>query len=141
MTDAPEDAEGTTTQRRRIVVLGGGTGGTLAANRLRRVVATDIYGSGEFAEREARASMLDDPAAHAPFPYREDHLEVRWMDATHKPNDIEAFEPWSAIAFSEARIMRRRRGSMEGPLRSARPETVPRTARPSRMATVRTTGA
>ena len=34
MTDAPEDAEGTTTQRRRIVVLGGGTGGTLAANRL-----------------------------------------------------------------------------------------------------------
>jgi HB1, ASXL, restriction endonuclease HTH domain len=25
--------------------------------------------------------------------------EVRWIDATHKPNDIEAFEPWSAIAF------------------------------------------
>ena len=25
--------------------------------------------------------------------------EVRWVDATHKPNDIEAFEPWSAIAF------------------------------------------
>ena len=21
------------------------------------------------------------------------------MDANHKPNDIEAFEPWSAIAF------------------------------------------
>jgi SAM-dependent methyltransferase len=51
------------------------------ANRLGRVVATDIYGSGDFAEREARASMLDHPAAHAPFPYREDHLEVRWMDA------------------------------------------------------------
>jgi hypothetical protein len=25
--------------------------------------------------------------------------DVRWIDATHKPNDIEAFEPWSAIAF------------------------------------------
>lgn len=51
------------------------------ANRLGRVVATDIYGSGAFAEREATASMLDDPAAHAPYPYREDRLEVRWMDA------------------------------------------------------------
>lgn len=51
------------------------------ANRLGRVVATDIYGEGDFAVREARSSMLDDPAAHAPFPYREDRLEVRWMDA------------------------------------------------------------
>src|SRR4051794_40909701 len=51
------------------------------ATRLGRVVATDIYGEGDFAGREARASMLDDPAAHAPYPYRENHLEVRWMDA------------------------------------------------------------
>jgi SAM-dependent methyltransferase len=51
------------------------------ANRLGRVVATDVYGEGDFAEREARPSMLADPAAHAPFPYREDRLEVRWMDA------------------------------------------------------------
>jgi SAM-dependent methyltransferase len=51
------------------------------ANRAGRVVATDIYGEGEFASREAGASMLDDPSAHAPFPYREDRLEVRWMDA------------------------------------------------------------
>jgi SAM-dependent methyltransferase len=51
------------------------------ANRLGRVVATDIYGEGEFADREARSSMLNDPGAHAPFPYREDRLEVRWMDA------------------------------------------------------------
>jgi len=51
------------------------------ANRLGRVVATDIYGEGAFAEREAKGSMLDDPAAHAPFPYRENRLEVRWMDA------------------------------------------------------------
>jgi SAM-dependent methyltransferase len=51
------------------------------ANRLRRVVATDIYGQGAFAGREAAPSMLEDPAAHAPFPYRQDRLEVRWMDA------------------------------------------------------------
>jgi SAM-dependent methyltransferase len=51
------------------------------ANRIRRMVATDIYGEGKFAEHEADASMLIDPRAHAPFPYREDHLEVRWMDA------------------------------------------------------------
>jgi SAM-dependent methyltransferase len=51
------------------------------ANRLGRVVATDIYGEGDFADREARSSMLDDPGAHAPFRYREDRLEVRWMDA------------------------------------------------------------
>lgn len=51
------------------------------ANRLGRVVATDIYGGGAFAGREAGRSMLEDPASHAPFPYREDRLEVRWMDA------------------------------------------------------------
>jgi ubiquinone/menaquinone biosynthesis C-methylase UbiE len=50
------------------------------ANRVGRMVATDIYGEGEFAGNEAEASMLTDPAAHAPFPYREDHLEVLWMD-------------------------------------------------------------
>ena len=50
------------------------------ANHLGHVVATDIYGKGEFAGDTARPSMLDDPAAHAPFPYREDRLEVRWMD-------------------------------------------------------------
>jgi SAM-dependent methyltransferase len=51
------------------------------ANRLGRVVATDIYGEGDFAGREAAPSMLEDPAAHAPFPYRQERLEVRWMDA------------------------------------------------------------
>jgi SAM-dependent methyltransferase len=50
------------------------------ANRVGRVVATDIYGAGAFAEREAEASMLAEPRGHAPFPYREDRLEVRYMD-------------------------------------------------------------
>jgi SAM-dependent methyltransferase len=51
------------------------------ANRIGRVVATDVYGEGAFSGNEADPSMLEDPRAHAPFPYREDHLEVRWMDA------------------------------------------------------------
>jgi SAM-dependent methyltransferase len=62
------------------------------ANRLGRVVATDIYGEGDFAGREARSSMLDDPAAHAPFPYREDRLEVLWMDARRLDFPDESFD-------------------------------------------------
>jgi SAM-dependent methyltransferase len=62
------------------------------ANHLGRVVATDIYGEGGFAGREARSSMLDDPAAHAPFPYREDRLEVRWMDARRLEFPDESFD-------------------------------------------------
>jgi SAM-dependent methyltransferase len=51
------------------------------ANRIARVVATDIYGAGSFARREADASMLSDPSAFAPYAYRESHLEVRNMNA------------------------------------------------------------
>jgi len=51
------------------------------ANRVSRVVATDIYGEGGFAAGEAKRTMLDDPASFAPYPYRRERLEVRWMDA------------------------------------------------------------
>jgi SAM-dependent methyltransferase len=51
------------------------------ANRVCRVVATDIYGEGEFAGREAAASMLTDPAAFAPYPYSKERLEAFTMDA------------------------------------------------------------
>jgi len=51
------------------------------ANRVGRMVATDIYGEGGFAAREADDSMLANPGAFAPYPYREDHLEVRSMNA------------------------------------------------------------
>jgi SAM-dependent methyltransferase len=53
------------------------------ANRVGRVLATDIYGHGEFgtADREAALSVLEEPSAHAPYAYRTDHLEVRSMDA------------------------------------------------------------
>jgi SAM-dependent methyltransferase len=51
------------------------------ANRVGRVLATDIYGEGEFATGEAEGSMLEDPASFAPYDYRRERLEVRWMDA------------------------------------------------------------
>jgi ubiquinone/menaquinone biosynthesis C-methylase UbiE len=51
------------------------------ANRVGRVVAADIYGAGEFAGREATASMLTDPGAFAPYPYRVERLEIRSTDA------------------------------------------------------------
>lgn len=49
------------------------------ANRLKRVVATDLYEDG-FLGGEGQADVLDHPAKYAPFPYREDHLEVRRMN-------------------------------------------------------------
>ncbi|HLM27604.1 MAG TPA: class I SAM-dependent methyltransferase [Thermoleophilaceae bacterium] len=69
--------------RSRVLGLGAGDERILfwLANHVGQVVATDIYGEGDFAGREAGHTMLSDPAAHAPFPYREDRLQVRWMDA------------------------------------------------------------
>jgi SAM-dependent methyltransferase len=51
------------------------------ANRVRRIVAVDLYGEGEWASGEADVAMLANAAAFAPFPYREEALEVRHMDA------------------------------------------------------------
>jgi SAM-dependent methyltransferase len=68
------------------------------ANRARRVVATDIYGRGSFGEREAVASMLADPKAHAPYPYPEDRLEVRDMDARALEFEDASFD--AVVSFS-----------------------------------------
>jgi ubiquinone/menaquinone biosynthesis C-methylase UbiE len=69
-------------------------------NRVRRVVATDIYGEGGFADREADALMLTDPSAYAPYPYREDRLEVRKMDARELEFEDESFD----VVFSLSSI-------------------------------------
>jgi SAM-dependent methyltransferase len=68
------------------------------ANRARRVVAIDIYGRGGFGEREAAASMLADPAAHAPYDYPADRLEVRDMDARRLEFEDESFD--AVVSFS-----------------------------------------
>jgi len=70
------------------------------ANRIRRVLATDIYGEGEFSYREATATMLTDPAAFAPYPYREDRLETRSMNALALDLPDESFD----IVFSLSSI-------------------------------------
>ena len=74
---------GRLTEETEVLAIGAGDERILfwLANRVGGVVATDIYGEGSFAAREAAASMLEDPRAHAPFPYREDRLTVRRMDA------------------------------------------------------------
>lgn len=61
-------------------------------NRTGQVTAIDIYGSGHFAEMEAAAGMLDNPAQFAPYPFREDRLDVRYMDARALEFDDESFD-------------------------------------------------
>ena len=71
------------------------------ADRVGRVVATDIYGDGAFAAREAELSMLEDPRTHAPWPYREDHLEVRWMDGRSLDFDDASFDAVFTVSSIE----------------------------------------
>jgi SAM-dependent methyltransferase len=68
---------------------------------VRRVLATDIYGAGDFEGREAQATMLDDPAALAPYPFREDHLEARWMDARRLDLPDAAFDAVFSLSSIE----------------------------------------
>jgi SAM-dependent methyltransferase len=68
------------------------------ANRARRVAAVDIYGRGAFGDREAAAPMLTDPASYAPYPYPEERLEVRDMDARTLDFPDESFD--AVVSFS-----------------------------------------
>ena len=76
-----EDA-GLLEERAQVLSVGAGHEEVLfwLANKVGRVVATDMYGEGEFSDAEADATMLGDPAAFAPYPYREERLEVAKMD-------------------------------------------------------------
>ena len=71
------------------------------ANRVGRMVVSDIYGEGSFSDREAEASMLADPAAHAPFPYREERLEVRRADARELPFEDGSFDVVYSLSSME----------------------------------------
>lgn len=73
-------------------------------NHVGRVVATDIYGEGPFSAREAEASMLNDPAAHLPFPeypWVPERLDVRWMDARHLDFPDESFDAVFTVSSIE----------------------------------------
>ena len=62
------------------------------ANRVGRVIATDIYGQGPFAPHEADATMLENPSVFAPYPYREERLEVLEMNALDLGVPDESFD-------------------------------------------------
>jgi SAM-dependent methyltransferase len=69
--------------RSRVLSVGAGNERVLfwLTNHVGKMVATDIYGEGPFAEREAQPSMLTDPGSHAPaYRWREEALEVHHMD-------------------------------------------------------------
>jgi SAM-dependent methyltransferase len=63
-----------------------------------RVVATDIYGEGTFVE--ANDAMLTDPASYAPYPYREERLDVRHMDGRQLDFEDASFD----VVFSLSSI-------------------------------------
>ncbi len=70
-------------RRSRVLSVGAGNERILfwLTNHVARMVATDVYGEGPFAAREAQASMLTDPATHAPaYVWRAEALEVHHMD-------------------------------------------------------------
>jgi ubiquinone/menaquinone biosynthesis C-methylase UbiE len=114
-----EDA-GLLGEETRILSVGAGHETVLfwLANRVAKVVATDIYGEGTFSGLEADRSMLKDPASFSPYPYRESHLEVRHMDAKQLEfedgsfdavfslSSIEHFGSWADIRRSAEEIGR-----------------------------------
>jgi SAM-dependent methyltransferase len=58
------------------------------ANRISRMVATDMYGGGP----DGDPSMLADPGKFAPFPYHKDRLEVIQMDGAELSFASESFD-------------------------------------------------
>jgi SAM-dependent methyltransferase len=54
-----------------------------AANQIGHMVASDVYGEGDFVQGEAREGFLDNQKAFAPYPYREEKLSALWMNALH----------------------------------------------------------
>lgn len=86
-----------------VLAIGAGSEPTLfwLANRAGRVVATDIYGEGKFAAREAVESMLHNPSSFAPVEYRQDHLTVQRMDARHLEFGDETFDAVYSLSSIE----------------------------------------
>jgi SAM-dependent methyltransferase len=59
------------------------------ANCIDRVVATDLYDNPD---HEGNPAMLTNPAAFAPFPYREDHLSVLRMSGDDLRFEDQSFD-------------------------------------------------
>lgn len=90
--------------RSRVLSVGAGNERVLfwLTNHVGKVVATDIYGEGPFAAREALSSMLSDPGSHAPaYPWRADALEVHRMDGRRLEFPDESFEAVFTVSSIE----------------------------------------
>jgi SAM-dependent methyltransferase len=61
-------------------------------NRTGHVTAIDIYGQGHYSDSEAPGAMLDDPGRYAHGAFREDRLDVRYMDARKLDFPDESFD-------------------------------------------------
>jgi SAM-dependent methyltransferase len=70
-------------------------------NRVRWVFATDIYGTGNFAEKEADAAILLDPDSVAPFPYNRRRLVVQYMDALDLRYEDQTFDAVYSLSSIE----------------------------------------
>jgi SAM-dependent methyltransferase len=88
----------------KVVSIGAGHEAVLywLANHVGLVVATDRYEGlwQDVQSREGDAGVLRDPAAYAPFPYREDRLVFLQMDALHMGLSSQAFD----VAYSLSSI-------------------------------------
>jgi SAM-dependent methyltransferase len=86
------------------------------ANRVERVVATDLYEGawqGELA-KEGDPVVLEDPDQYAPFPYRRDRLHFLKMDGRHLDFPDNTFD----VSYSLSSI--EHFGGYEGALRTVR---------------------
>ena len=70
-------------------------------NRTRWAFATDIYGMGPFAEREADLAMLRDPDSVARCPYNRRRLVVQCMDALDLRFEDETFDAVYSLSSIE----------------------------------------
>jgi SAM-dependent methyltransferase len=70
-------------------------------NRVRWAFATDIYGTGPFAEVEADMAMLRDPDSVARCPYNRRRLVVQYMDALDLRYEDETFDAVYSLSSIE----------------------------------------
>ncbi len=88
----------------RVLSVGAGNERVLfwLTNHVGTMVATDIYGDGRFAGREADRSMLTDPAAHAPaYDWRPERLEVLHMDGRRLAFEDASFDAVFTVSSIE----------------------------------------
>jgi ubiquinone/menaquinone biosynthesis C-methylase UbiE len=87
-------------ERSRVLDVGAGADPMLywLANRTSETVAIDLYDDGGFADPETELTMVSAPESHAPYPYAQDRLSVRPMDARALEFADETFD--AVVSFS-----------------------------------------